>query len=161
MIINSQNDYIESAKQFRKEFKYLLRKHSKKYPQARIEDIYINNFSEEDYIANMKIKTFNQMNSILRDIMFSNDNSITDIVEAIADGVLFDNQKGIKGHGSDYYKNENKVFREILANYITIINSPNSQKEIAKLKLLVGEELIDLLNNYYESIISNKKKKIK
>lgn len=90
--------------------------------------------------------------------------SVADILDAIYKGKYFEGKlnyedKTLKckwGHGEEYYMiGMELVFNEILADYSRIIKTPNPQEGLEKLRLYVGDELVELLNKYYQENIIN------
>ena len=91
---------------------------------------------------------------------------ISDIIDAIYNGRLRDNlflneKDSIKllfGHGIKYYERESVAFVEMLADYITILKSEQSELSIKYLRYLVGDEIVDMLDNFYKNDILELKK---
>ena len=83
---------------------------------------------------------------------------IIDIVDALKEGIIFDNGIEIDekvekiGHGSKYYSRSSNIFGEILANYSVIINSHFKDEALIYLESIVGSELIEILDNYYKDL---------
>lgn len=63
-------------------------------------------------------------------------------------------------HDEQYYKSINP-FLEVIATYASIAKSSNGEYLISVLKELVGDELIDFLDNYYTNILTFDEGKIK
>ena len=61
--------------------------------------------------------------------------------------------KRIAGHGIYYYNDKDNVFDEMIANFSAIVKSNNSGDDLEKLKNIVGEELYDMMNNFYHQDI--------
>lgn len=58
------------------------------------------------------------------------------------------------GHGVAYYENGSfYIFSEIMANFSAIVKSTDANEVLSYLKEIVGEELINLLENYYKNEI--------
>lgn len=90
--------------------------------------------------------------------------SIGDIIDAIYDGkykngVLFDDNasyiNNTSGHGISYYSHSYKGFMEMIANYGTIIKSKDCDEVLKYLRWIVGDELVDLLDDVYKNRIVN------
>ena len=79
--------------------------------------------------------------------------AIQDIMDAVSVGKLCDSDIVKYGHGSKYYNSGVSSFEEIIANYSVIIKSKNKIEGIKMLKYYVGEELVDLLEEFYNNRI--------
>lgn len=88
---------------------------------------------------------------------------ISDIIDAIFLGKFFDNLlkdkegkniSALSGHGIVYYS-ENRInaFNEMIANYNAILKIKDSEYYIELLRKVVGDELVDLLETYYNEKI--------
>ena len=121
-------------------------------------------FTTEQYLLNQKrIKCEEMSNNILISY-YSELMAICDIVDAIFQGDFYnsklktqDNEeiKGVFGHGIGYYYSQDIVFQEIIANYSLLIKSDRKEEAISILKIMIGNELIDLLNNFYQNKMIN------
>ena len=122
------NDYedhikIENENDVIKAIKKITKSHTIKYIHVLLSNYY----SEELYLENL--------------------------LDALLDGGIYDNKVGIKclsGHGKKYFKTSDDLsFNEVLANYDAIINSYHGKVLIKKLRSLVGDELVDMLDEYF------------
>ena len=90
--------------------------------------------------------------------------SIIDIIDALKKGKIFDygmSYDGLNrriGHGSDYFKRNEKVFTEIVAEYHEIIKSPHREIGLKTLESIVGKEMIELLEEFNEELVVEPKK---
>lgn len=157
------SDFLNKSKQEKKEeFKFLNLSESILYT------ILENSFTSEEYINHQK-RLFIQENS---DAIFRSEfgalMAIGDILDAIYEGELHSevlknvNGEAIPptaGHGiSYYYDSPEKAFSEMIANFTSISKSKNSNNMLDLLKSIVGEELYNMLNNFYnDNIIKYKK----
>ena len=92
--------------------------------------------------------------------------AIGDILDAIYEGELHsgvlkdlegEKIKRTAGHGISYYSNSKHGFDEMVANFASIIKSRDSQKTLNLLRDIVGEEMFDMLGEFYfNNIIYNK-----
>lgn len=74
---------------------------------------------------------------------------LENLLDAIFMGKIFDDEKCLSGHGSLYYQDrEEASFDECLANYDAIIKSSDNVEILEDLDYLLGNELIQFLNNY-------------
>ena len=63
------------------------------------------------------------------------------------------------GHGIHYYSRGNEwAFNEMLANYSAISKSDNREEGLNTLKYYIGEELFNIIQNYYQKEILQSKK---
>ena len=121
-------------------------------------------FTTEQYLLNQKrIKCEEMSNNILISY-YSELMAICDIVDAIFQGDFYnsklktqDNEeiKGVFGHGIGYYYSQDIVFQEIIANYSLLIKSDRKEEAISILKIMIGNELIELLDNFYQNKMIN------
>ena len=88
--------------------------------------------------------------------------AVSDIIDAIFGGMylngVLNNQDGTKikssvGHGIAYYQGMDMGFKEMIADYSSIIKSKNSEVMIAYLRSIVGDEVVDMLKDVYENKI--------
>ena len=98
----------------------------------------------------------------LNSSIFASFRSIGDIFDAIYQGNFISGNlyyrgnkiEPITGHGLFYYNHDKKyIFDEVFADFRTIMLSENSEEYLNELRYYVGNELVDFLNNYYNSII--------
>lgn len=103
-------------------------------------------------------------------------NLIGDILDAVhggkyLDGRLVDkngnNIRGTVGHGQEYYNNQSpnlkkrnieNIFDEMLANYVALLKGENSKRNLNYLRNYIGEELFNLIQNYYQTQILQSQK---
>ena len=86
-----------------------------------------------------------------------------DIFDATNYGKYFNNHHNnyfLKGHDLEYYK-VTEPFIEIIADYVAIKKSSNNKKTIVFLTSILGKELIELFDEYLESLYEFKSKKLK
>lgn len=85
--------------------------------------------------------------------------SIIDMADALTNGLIY--ECGIEingsiihyGHGSEYYNNNHNIFAELLALYSSVINFNDKDEAMVYLKNIFGEELIEILDNYYNQLV--------
>lgn len=86
-----------------------------------------------------------------------------DVLDAIFGGELHsrellnangDKIKGTCGHGIAYYGSYSHGFDEMVANFASIIKSRTAKEDLIFLKELVGEEVFDMISNFYYTNIS-------
>ena len=93
--------------------------------------------------------------------------SIIDIIDALKKGKIFDygmSYDGLNrriGHGSDYFKRNEKVFTEIVAEYHEIIKSPHRETGLKVLESIIGKEMISILEEFNEELVVEQKKQEK
>ena len=87
--------------------------------------------------------------------------AISDILDSIFLGrvmneAIFDSHgekiERATGHGIQYYKYrpESTPFKEIVANYSDILKSKNGENMINYLRSIIGDEMVDLIDNFYK-----------
>lgn len=123
-----------------------------------------NVFTQEEYISHQKrIFIKENIEAILRS-EFGAYISIGDIIDAIYEGdlhsgVLKNNEgKEIEttyGHGISYYYARSHGFDEMIANFCMIIKSKDSKKVLDLLRDIVGDELYNMLCEFYYNNITN------
>lgn len=83
---------------------------------------------------------------------YTEERYLENLLDAILDGKICDNKYDIKsfsGHSSNYYRiNSTRSFEEVICNYVTIKNSYRKERLINKLRELVGDELVDIIEEY-------------
>ena len=128
-------------------------------------DIILDNvFTPEEYFLHQK-RIFKKENveAILRS-EFGAYIAIGDIIDAIYDGDLHSgnlkNKEGEEiestyGHGLSYYYARTHGFDEMIANFCMILKTKNSKQVLDLLKDIVGDELYNLLWEFYNKNIVN------
>lgn len=115
-------------------------------------------YTEDNYIINQKKQIFIEHYGAIMGCKFSATIAILDILDAIYEGALFSgklkNEEGKKikspsGHGLSYYYMNNFGFIEMIADFITIMKSEDSCCMLEVLRSIVGEELYNMLNEFY------------
>ena len=100
--------------------------------------------------------------------------AIDDIIDAFTKGELYDkglsfwknNDSYIKkaskcpGHGPDYYKHEGNIFAEVIAQYSTIRNTEYRIELFKLLRLCLGDDMLNFLEEYYLNLTQGLFKKI-
>ena len=134
------------------------------YTQEELNVILDESYTTEQYLSNQKrIKCEEMCNNILISY-YSELMAICDIIDAIFQGDFYNSKlktqdnkeiKGVFGHGIGYYYSQDIVFQEIIANYSSLIKSDRKEEALSLLKTMVGSELIDLLNNFYQNKMIN------
>jgi len=122
-------------------------------------DIILNGiFTTEEYFEQQKRIIINQYADDIIRSEFDSLGAIGDILDAIYEGELRSgvlknaNGETIKrtmGHGIAYYSNQYHGFDEMVANFASIIKLPNSEERLYTLKELVGEEVFNMLSEFY------------
>lgn len=100
--------------------------------------------------------------------------AVDDIIDAFTKGELYDkglylwknndsyNKKtsSCSGHGSDYYKHEENIFAEVIAQYSTIRNTEYRIELFKLLRLCLGDDMLNFLEDYYLNLTKGLFKKI-
>lgn len=137
---------------------------SQGYTQEELDLILNESFTLEQYLLNQKrIKCEEMCDNILISY-YSELIAICDIVDAIFQGDFYHSKlktedeeeiKGVFGHGIGYYYSIDIMFQEIIANYSSLIKSDRKEESILILKSMIGNELIELLDDFYQNKIIN------
>ena len=116
------------------------------------------NFTYNDYLEVFKDNFDKTFSFEYIQTYYPSYNAICDILDAIFKGKICDGEftdnNGVKlhkypGHGKDYYGYIFNRFSEVMANYSVIVNSPNNEEMCNLLKNIIGEELYQIIDNYY------------
>ena len=136
------------------------------YSEETLELICKRTFTIEEYIEqDRKIIKENMVDLILR-TEFGYFITIGDILDGIYKGKfksgVLKTKEGIQiqpayGHGIDYYnRGINTIFDEMIANYGELVKSKKSELGLIYLKEYIGENLFNIIKNYYdEEILKN------
>ncbi len=136
----------------------------KGYSEEDLEVLFSNTFTIEEYVIMHRRIQKREFKEALNSSIYSPSRCIGDIIDAIYQGNFItgklyyqDEQiKPVTGHGLFYYNYDRKfVFDEVLADFRTIMMSEYSDRYLKELRYYIGDELVDFLNKYYNSIISN------
>lgn len=134
-------------------------KYKNNYLKPVLDTILAKIYSTDEFIRQRKeIEKFDLIDSMFK-CNYDAFIAIGDIIDEIFSGkfrndVLYDesgnNINHTYGHGIKYYLYLNKNFLEMIANYGVIIKSKNSNEMILYLRSIIGNEMVDLLENVYE-----------
>ena len=162
-IVINENLELELAEERKQEFLNLG------IEEEIISELVKTTFTTEQYKEHKKRAFIEQnIDAIMRE-EFGLLAAMSDILDAIYSGNLHSgvlkNENGelIKksfGHGIAYYSRKENEFVEMIANFGAIIKSNNQEESLKYLKELVGDELYNLLMNFYlENILEIDKSK--
>ena len=147
----------KSLEFYRKKSEFLLKCYDKNKVDEVLDRIY--NVDIYEYIEKHKEVKTKEIEYYLEREKAFHICEISDILDAIFDGELSDklyhddNGEIVSvpfGHGICYFTKEYLDFLEILADYIAITKSDYSYESINTLDYILGEELTDFLDMYYE-----------
>ena len=120
-------------------------------------------FTSEEYIKAQKKKFIDEQSSVFMKEEYGNIGNISDIIDAIYEGefksnVLLDDRgqtiNKVAGHGIPYYSCRIEYcFCEIIANYSAIIKSKDCNELLIMLKDIIGDELYNLISDFYNNNI--------
>lgn len=172
-------DSSHTEEEFKAVKKYLKEeklKYRDKYIKAGISPSVVDKMLNETYDfieyyeQDRRIKKNKIVTSIYR-IEYGNFMSIGDFVDGITNGYFKNGLlKGLdgniirpcSGHGVNYYAVDYKaIFTEMIANYSAIIKSENPEAGLDALRYFIGDEIMDMLIDYYDTRILNSKNNIK
>jgi len=135
-------------------------------PEENLDIILNNSFTVEEYISHQKRTFINEYTDAIMRSEYGNYMAISDILDAIYLGELHSsflkNEKGEKikgtaGHGVSYYYNTSHGFDEMVANFASLVKSNKSEEMLNLLKYVVGDELYNILSEfYYNNIVISK-----
>ena len=157
------SNFLRSSKEEQKE------KYKNAYSESVLDTLLAKTYSVDEYIKMRKeIEVFEMRDAILRND-YDAFIAIGDIIDAIffgkyRNGVLLD--EGGKsvgrayGHGIGYYRNLSSGFDEMIANYGSILKSPHSKEILAYLRYIVGDQVVDMIEDCYQNRILNSTKYI-
>lgn len=152
-------EFIEMSKESKLEYYMSLG-----YIEEELDLILDESFTIEQYISNQKRIKCEEMCDNILIAYYSELIAICDIIDAVFEGEFYhsklktkDNEqiKGVFGHGIGYYYSKDIVFQEIIANYSSLIKSDRKEESLEILRAMVGNELIDLLDNFYQNKMIN------
>ena len=139
----------------------------KGYPEETLDLIFNKTFTLEEYLKqDRRVKKSEMIDLILR-TKYGSFLAIGDYLDGIHvgklnGGILKDKDgnkiTGTYGHGIYYYSRGNEwAFNEMLANYSATAKSKNGKQELETLKEYIGEELFNIIQNYYyQEILQSK-----
>ncbi len=130
----------------------------KGYSEETLDIIFSDSFTLDEFVKQKKqIEIYELLDTIMR-YEYDAFIAIGDIIDAITRGNfqsnLLRNDKNEKiesayGHGVRYYSLKEHGFDEMVANYSSIIKSKHSNEILKLLRNIVGDELVDLLDEFY------------
>jgi len=139
-------------------------------PEEQLDVILEEMFTLEEYIEHQKRIFIRENTDAIIRSEFGGIMSICDILDAIYDGYLYssnlENQNGDKikstvGHGISYYFETLHGFDEMVANFASLSKSKNSTEMLQLLKSTVGDEVYNMLSNfYYQNIVGIKEEQL-
>ncbi len=128
------------------------------YTEETLDIIFSDSFTLEEFIMQKRDIEIGEMLEMILRSDYDAFLAIGDILDAITkgkfrDGLLKNKSnekiKPTSGHGVRYYMYAERCFNEIIANYCLIIKSKQSNETLKYLRYLVGDELVDLLEEFY------------
>lgn len=136
-------------------------------PEDILDNFLDEKFTVEEYIANIKRIYIREISIAILDTNYNNFCSICDILDAIYDGKLFSgklkNNEGevierSPGHGLCYFYGTNLGFHEMVAEFSELMKHPNSKENLDLLRSVVGDEVYNMISDfYYQNIINSDK----
>lgn len=154
----------EYRKRIKKTLSNLIDDKKEKYkdlqiPEKQLNMIISEMYTEEEYINCQKRIFINENTESNMRTYYGGLLAICDIIDAIYEGKLSNgllvNTQGKKidstsGHGIQYYhRNVEITFSEIIANFAAIVKLPDAEENLQILKNIVGEEMYNMINNFY------------
>lgn len=122
--------------------------------------IYLTGDNLKEIIFELLKAKWSEYANILTDNYYTEELFLENLLDALLKGNIYEGKYKIdclSGHTKKYYKeSKESSFDEVLANYYAIINSKKANKLISDLRELVGDDLIELLDEYMEVYRNNK-----
>lgn len=137
------------------------------YSEEVLNIILAQNITLEEVQNTIREIELGELTSVIMYAQYSNYMAIADIIDSLCDGKLFDisieeaqdeTAYSIAGHGVRYYSEYKLKFAEIMANYSEIIKSKYAEEGIEYLRYIVGDEFVDLIDDFYNEQILGKEK---
>ena len=148
---------VKSKKEKKEEYKDL------NIPEEQLDIILSEMYTEEEYINHQKRIYINENVDVIMREEFGDLMAIGDILDAIYEGSLHSNNlsnmqgekiKSTPGHGIYYYYGTKHGFDEMIANFASLSKSNQSKKHLQLLKSIVGDEVYNMISNfYYQNIV--------
>ena len=134
-----------------------------------LENNALENIFSGNLLANKKKSIMiKELEAVLNSIEMDTFYSISDLLDAILCGTLFDDgiNRGLsknisfRGHGGEYYSNNEQRFAEMIANYGCILKSKEQVSGIKPTPLdilthLVGEDYVKMIDDFYKEYIAH------
>jgi len=129
------------------------------YDKDLVTELVSTNYSLDRFIQHRFVIEEEEVADAQIFLFYGNITAVSGIIDAMFLGKFHDGElvysgnriKPCSGHGSGYFKLH--VFDEMIANYISLLKSRKSQSDILLLREIVGNEVVDVLHNYYETNI--------
>ena len=128
------------------------------YSKEVLDTVFGEPFTVEEFVEQKKsIEVFEMTDTLMR-YKYDAFIAIGDILDGIERGRFRDDLlkngagetiDGAYGHGVRYYSRFELIFHEMVAEYSEIIKSKNATEALIYLRSLVGDELVDFLENFY------------
>ena len=132
------------------------------YDEEFLRELFDKNLNIEEYMESVKSIYYREMIDYIMESEYSNIVAICDIIDAVYKGSLSwdigfsENHDFIFwGHGKAYYNNSDYAFPEILADYSVLLKCNNSSENIDLLRSILGDEFVNLLDEFYREKIVN------
>lgn len=152
--------FLSSSKEEKK------KKLNGRYADEVLDTILARTYSVDEFISQRKeIEMFEVTDAMLRN-NYTAFICIGDIIDAIylgkyRNGVLYDENRSYiphaYGHGIEYYSRFKHGFDEMIANYGEIIKSKDANEMLIYLRSIVGDEVVDMIEDCYMNNILRSK----
>jgi len=156
----SVEDNEEILKLLGEEKESIIERYVKKgYKKEDLDVILSSTYTKEEFLKQKKqIEIFEVEDFLMRHI-YDAFTAIGDFIDAISNGnyrskvLLNDEGKLIPsayGHGIRYYQTKELKYCEMIANYTEIMKSKHANEIIKVLRDIIGDDLVDMLDNFYK-----------
>jgi hypothetical protein len=131
----------------------------KGYSEEDLDVILTDTFTRKDFLAQKVTIETGEVEDFLMRHLYDAFIAIGDYIDGITFGkfrskVLRDEDGELipstYGHGVRYYKSRYLIYCEMVANYSEIIKSKHSKEILNLLRNIVGDELVDMLDDFYK-----------
>ena len=122
--------------------------------------IFLTEDNIKQVVSELIINECNEYVNILTKNYYAEELMLENLLDALLKGDIFDHKYDVEclsGHSKLSFETEKTLsFDEVLADYDTIKNSSKANILINKLRTLVGNRLVDYLDNYIEEYRNSK-----
>ena len=138
-------------------------KYRNRYPENVLDTLFERTYTVQEFISQRKKIEEAELEDKIMRAHFTGLMPISDIIDAISGGRLTSegmrNSEGklidLSGHGMRYYDEPRARFKEIVAQYGTILKSKDANNSLHLLREVVGDELVDFVAGFYERMLKN------
>ena len=173
VIAHNSDDEKRIDEMLNNEKEKMIQKYLEKgYSRETLDIVLASSFTRDEFINQKKEIEIEEVVDMIMRTEYDAFIAIGDIIDAISNGkfkssLLYNSKQETilpaYGHGVKYYYRDNVdksseiKFTEMIANYSSIIKSKHANEIIETLRNIVGNELVDMLENFYKTKMLNLK----